>query len=100
MGGHAHDPGNPEDSCRDRFILSKGHAAPALYAVLSHYGYFPKEELTRSQKLDRDVLADSMETLIAKDAFPYYEEILSPGGGIQTELPILLAEYPFTTPGM
>lgn len=40
-----HDPGNPEDSCRDRFILSKGHAAPALYAVLSHYGYFPKEEL-------------------------------------------------------
>ena len=39
-----------------------------------------------------------METLIAKDAFPYYEEILSPGGGIQTELPILLAEYPFTTP--
>ena len=40
-----HDPGNPEDSCRDHFILSKGHAAPALYAVLSHYGYFPKEEL-------------------------------------------------------
>ena len=31
-----HDPGNPEDSCRDRFILSKGHAAPALYLSLIH----------------------------------------------------------------
>ena len=40
-----HDPANPTDSCRDRFILSKGHAAPALYAVLSHHGYLPKEEL-------------------------------------------------------
>jgi len=38
----------PDDSCwvhRDRFILSKGHGAPALYAVLSRLGYFPREEL-------------------------------------------------------
>jgi transketolase len=39
---------NPQDPCwlqRDRFVLSKGHAAPALYAVLSRLGYFPPEEL-------------------------------------------------------
>jgi transketolase len=39
---------NPPDPCwpqRDRFVLSKGHAAPALYAVLSRLGYFPREEL-------------------------------------------------------
>ena len=38
----------PDDACwphRDRFILSKGHGAPALYAVLSRLGYFPREEL-------------------------------------------------------
>ena len=36
------DPGKPD---RDRFVLSKGHAAPALYAALAVRGYFPKEEL-------------------------------------------------------
>jgi transketolase len=36
------DPGNPDWSQRDRFILSKGHAAPSLYAVLSRIGYFPE----------------------------------------------------------
>ena len=39
---------DPKDPCwpdRDRFILSKGHAAPVLYAVLAEMGYFPKEEL-------------------------------------------------------
>ena len=36
------DPQHPE---RDYFILSKGHAAPALYAALAHAGYFPREEL-------------------------------------------------------
>ena len=38
-------PDNPCWPHRDRFILSKGHGAPALYAVLSHLGYFPREEL-------------------------------------------------------
>src|SRR6185437_10837171 len=37
-----HDPQNPHWSERDRFILSKGHAAPILYAVLAEAGYFPK----------------------------------------------------------
>ena len=39
------DPKDPEKPDRDRFVLSKGHAAPALYAVLAERGYFPKEEL-------------------------------------------------------
>lgn len=46
-----HDPKNPEDAARDRFILAKGHAAPALYATLAHAGYFPREELLTLRKL-------------------------------------------------
>ncbi|MBQ9068213.1 MAG: transketolase [Eggerthellaceae bacterium] len=40
-----HDPHNPTWKERDRFILAKGHAAPALYAALAHAGYFPTAEL-------------------------------------------------------
>lgn len=39
------DPQNPKDSKRDRFVLSKGHAAPALYATLALRGFFPVDEL-------------------------------------------------------
>src|SRR6202047_4123997 len=39
------NPEMPDDPLRDRFILSKGHAAAALYAVLAMKGYFPIEEL-------------------------------------------------------
>jgi len=39
------DPRRPEDPNRDRLLLSKGHTAPALYAVLAKRGYFPEEEL-------------------------------------------------------
>ena len=39
------DPSNPTWEDRDRFILSKGHACPALYAALAMKGYFPEEEL-------------------------------------------------------
>ncbi|HIX52615.1 MAG TPA: transketolase [Candidatus Lachnoclostridium stercoripullorum] len=39
------DPQNSDMADRDRLVLSKGHAAPALYAVLAEKGYFPKEEL-------------------------------------------------------
>ncbi|MEG0844906.1 MAG: transketolase [Raoultibacter sp.] len=46
-----HDAANPEDDARDRFILSKGHAAPALYAALAHAGYFPREELSTLRQL-------------------------------------------------
>ena len=46
------DPQNPADPDRDRFVLSKGHAAPALYAALAERGFFPREELLRLRKLD------------------------------------------------
>ncbi|RRF88807.1 MAG: transketolase, partial [Coriobacteriaceae bacterium] len=39
------DPRNPRDPKRDRFVLSKGHCAPALYAVLAQRGFFPVGEL-------------------------------------------------------
>lgn len=40
-----HDPKNPKWSERDRFVLSKGHVAESLFAVLAHQGYMEKEEL-------------------------------------------------------
>ncbi len=46
-----YDPTNPTWSCRDRFILAKGHAAPTLYAALAYAGYFPREELMTLRKL-------------------------------------------------
>ena len=46
-----HDPRNPGWLDRDRLILSKGHAAPALYAVLCEAGYFEPEELLTLRKL-------------------------------------------------
>lgn len=39
------DPKDPKKADRDRFVLSKGHSAPVLYAALAHRGYFPKEEM-------------------------------------------------------
>ncbi len=46
-----HDPKKPDWSERDRFILSKGHACPALYAVMAKRGYFPHDELLTLRKL-------------------------------------------------
>lgn len=45
------DPKNPQMKGRDKFVLSKGHAAPVQYAALAEKGYFPKEELTTLRKL-------------------------------------------------
>ncbi len=39
------DPSNPKMEDRDRFVLSKGHTSPALYATLAEKGFFPKEDL-------------------------------------------------------
>lgn len=44
------DPQNPAKEGRDRFVLSKGHAAPALYSVMAQRGYFPVEELKTLRK--------------------------------------------------
>ncbi len=45
------DPHNPDWEDRDRFVLGKGHAAPALYAALAMRGYFPVEDLVTLRKL-------------------------------------------------
>lgn len=46
-----HDPENPSKEDRDRFIMAKGHAAPALYATLAEAGYLPVEELKTLRKI-------------------------------------------------
>ena len=46
------NPQNPDDPDRDRFVLSKGHAAPALYATLANRGYFPVEMLKSFRNKD------------------------------------------------
>jgi len=49
------DPKDPEKNDRDRFILSKGQAAPTLYSVLSSLGYFHKSELPTFRQLDSNL---------------------------------------------
>lgn len=44
------DPKNPKNENRDRFVLSKGHTAPALYAVLANKGFFPVSEIKNLRK--------------------------------------------------
>ena len=46
------DPANPKWDDRDRFVLSKGHAAPALYATLALKGFFPTEDIKTLRKAD------------------------------------------------
>lgn len=46
------DPKDPKKPDRDRFVLSKGHAAPGLYAALAERGYFPVEELKTLRQID------------------------------------------------
>ena len=52
LGVMRHNPKDPKWPDRDRFILSKGHACPGLYAVLARCGYFPQEELSSFRKID------------------------------------------------
>lgn len=51
-GVMCYDPQNPRWADRDRFILSKGHAVPALYAVLAEAGFIPEEWLWQLRKID------------------------------------------------
>ena len=46
------DPKNPKMEDRDRFVLSKGHTAPALYSVLAERGFFPVEDVKTFRKID------------------------------------------------
>ena len=56
----ANDPKGP----RDRFVLAKGHAAPALYAALAEAGFFPKEELLGLRKLGSRLQGHPDSTLV------------------------------------
>jgi transketolase len=58
-----HKPRDPHWSDRDRFILSKGHAAPALYATLAECGYFPVEELLTLRQMDSRLQGHTDRTL-------------------------------------
>ena len=49
------DPAKPNDEARDRFILSKGHAAPALYSVLANRGYFCTDDLCTLRHIDSNL---------------------------------------------
>jgi transketolase len=51
FGKMRHDPANPRWEERDRFVLCKGHAAPAQYVALAEAGYFPKEDLMMLRRL-------------------------------------------------
>lgn len=52
FGGYLRlDPENPRDPARDRFILSKGHAVPVLYAAMAERGYFPVSDVMTLRKL-------------------------------------------------
>jgi len=58
-----HDPEHPQWPERDRFILSKGHAAPILYAALAEAGYFPVAELETLRKMDSRLQGHTDRTL-------------------------------------
>lgn len=53
--GMRFDPANPRSLDNDRFILSKGHAAPILYCAWSHAGTVPKEELMKLRLIGSDL---------------------------------------------
>jgi transketolase len=50
-----YDPGHPQHPCADRFVLSKGHAAPLLYAAWAEAGYIPREELLQLREFTSDL---------------------------------------------
>lgn len=65
--------------------------------ILYTLDQFSSEKLAIHQQVTCDVIRDTMKTQLKEKEFPYYPELLSPSGGIQSELPILLAEYRFYT---
>jgi len=55
FGGMRFDPTDPQNPDNDRFVLSKGHAAPVLYAAWAAAGLFPREELLHLRRIDSDL---------------------------------------------
>lgn len=64
FGVMKHDPKNPGWDKRDRFILSKGHAVPALYAAMAEGGYFDRKELMTLRKLGSRLQGHPVNTLL------------------------------------
>jgi transketolase len=54
-GEMRYDPKNPQNPDNDRFVLSKGHAAPILYAAWAHAGLFPRKDLMKLRRIDSDL---------------------------------------------
>ena len=94
---------HPEKAGISSYPISLGHislpenstASAEAENILFALDHFSKNSLSLDQQVDYEIIQDYLQTQIAEDTFPYYPEILSPAGGIQSELPILLAEYPF-----
>jgi transketolase len=55
FGEMRYDPKAPQNPDNDRFVLSKGHAAPILYAAWAEAGLFPREELLKLRRFDSDL---------------------------------------------
>ena len=55
FGEMRYDPKDPQNPENDRFVLSKGHAAPILYAAWAEAGLFPREELLKLRRIDTDL---------------------------------------------
>jgi transketolase len=55
FGEMRYDPRNPKNPDNDRFVLSKGHAAPVLYSAWAEAGLFPREELLKLRRIDSDL---------------------------------------------
>lgn len=64
FGVMKHDPKNPGWDKRDRFVLSKGHGVPALYAVMAEAGYFDRKELMTLRKLGSPLQGHPVNTLL------------------------------------
>jgi len=89
------DPARPDWEDRDRFVLSKGHAVPTLYAVLAHKGCFPREELMTLRHL-----GSRLQGHPDRKRFPLLEastgslgQGLSIGIGMALAAPILKKDY-------
>ena len=70
------DPKNPKDPDRDRFVLSKGHACPTLYAILADLGFFPKEDLAEKQVLIGRIIGEAKQQLKNMPQEAYFENIV------------------------
>ena len=71
------DPTHPDREDRDRFILSKGHCAGALYATLAHCGFFAKEELETFMTWLREAWQTSMKSEFAERTYTYFSTLES-----------------------